>query len=279
MTRAAKSLHIAQPALSKTISTLEKELGVKLFDRKGKYIELNEYGKIYLKNVDIALRSLDIGKIKINEMIEGKQSEIKLLILSCSNLLPDLLGEFKGSYPNTSFKIAQNLLTSTKSDFDLCIESSYYNLSLDNYTMLLEEEIFLAVPQNHKYSNYDSIYLDEINNEDFIVLKKGTNFRNITDELCSSCNFEPNIVFESDNPSIVRGLINSGLGIGFMPDVSWGMVQSSKIKLLHIKDHTFKRYIFLSHNNPQDLSNATCLFKEFLIDYFYRLKKYKDKSI
>jgi len=48
MTRAAEELHIAQPALSKTVSLLEKELGVLLFDRRGRNIFLNQYGKILL---------------------------------------------------------------------------------------------------------------------------------------------------------------------------------------------------------------------------------------
>lgn len=273
MTRAAESLNIAQPALSKTISTLEKELGVKLFDRKGKYIELNEYGKVYLRNIDAALHSLDMGKIQINEMIQGEHGEVKLLILSCSSLLPDLLGKFKKNNPNISFKISQSLTTtSSVNDFDLCIQSSYYKLNPDNYTTLLEEEIFLAVPHDHKCANADFIYLNEMDNEDFIALRRGTNFRNITDIFCNSCSFEPNVVFESDSPSTVRGLIKSGLGIGFIPEISWGMEQSSNIKFLHIRDPKCKRYISLSYGSSQDISKASLLFKDFIIDYFNNLK-------
>ena len=55
MTKAAQELRIAQPALSKTIARLEEDLGVPLFDRKGRNIRLNSFGKVYLKKVEMAL--------------------------------------------------------------------------------------------------------------------------------------------------------------------------------------------------------------------------------
>lgn len=62
MTLAAEILQISQPAISKMIKNLEGELNVKLFDRTGKYIRLNEYGKRFLVKVDLALQTLEEGK-------------------------------------------------------------------------------------------------------------------------------------------------------------------------------------------------------------------------
>lgn len=62
ITKASHKLNIAQPALSKTISSLEKELGVQLFDRKGRYIVLNEYGRLFLKRVDSILDLVESSK-------------------------------------------------------------------------------------------------------------------------------------------------------------------------------------------------------------------------
>lgn len=274
MTKAAENLKVAQPALSKTISNLEKELGVKLFDRKGKYIELNNFGKTFLKNVDNALMSLDSGQRQIEELMSSDYGEVKLLISSCSNLLADLLGKFKKIYPNITFKISQYLLpTMTLDDFDICIQSSYNNKNIENQTPLLREEIFLAVPENHKLSNRKSINLSEVVDEDFIALRKGTNLRTITDIFCDSCNFTPNIIFESENPSIIRGLVTNNLGVAFVPSLSWGMIYNKNINLLHIKNPTCQRYIYLTSNKDNFLTKSAILFKEFAIEYFNTLSE------
>lgn len=272
MTRCAENLNIAQPALSKTISALEKELGVKLFDRKGKYIELNTYGKLFLERVDEALYSLDMGKKQITNLSTGNFGEVKLLVLSSSNMLPNLLREFKNIYPNITFKISQHLSnSSTINDFDLCIQSSYTKPNPHDFIILLEEEIYLAVPKNHKFEGYESIFLNESVNEDFITLKEGSNFRTITDIFCNACGFKPNIVFESDSPSTVRDLINAGLGISFIPGISWGMESSENIKFLHIKDPVCKRYIYISSKVDKHLSESVKLFKNFTIDFYNNL--------
>ena len=62
MTKAAKELRIAQPALSKTIARLEEDLGVQLFDRQNRQIKLNSFRKAFLKSVDTALSALEEGK-------------------------------------------------------------------------------------------------------------------------------------------------------------------------------------------------------------------------
>src|SRR3954454_11868431 len=67
MTKAAEELHIAQPALSKTIARLESDLGVPLFDRHKRQITLNAFGRIFLEQVEIELTALEEGKRRVTE--------------------------------------------------------------------------------------------------------------------------------------------------------------------------------------------------------------------
>nr|WP_286178575.1 LysR family transcriptional regulator [Bacillus sp. B4EP4a] len=64
ITRAAEQLSISQPALSRSISKLEDELGVQLFDRKGRNIYLNRYGKMFLNRVEQSIKQIEIGNRK-----------------------------------------------------------------------------------------------------------------------------------------------------------------------------------------------------------------------
>lgn len=273
MTKASEYLKIAQPSLSKTISNLEKDLGVKLFDRKGKYIVLNEYGSIFLKRVDEALSAIDTGKKEICDLIEDSTYEVKLLVLACSSLIPDLLGDFRNINPNIRFKIFQTIPEgSTLDNFDLCLSATDTYIPKENSILLLDEEIFLAIPTNHKFTKLDSVSLKDVSKENFISLKKGKAFRDITDDFCQLCGFVPNIIFESDNPSTVRDFISGNKGIGFFPGISWRLNSNSDVKLISIKDFKCRRIIEISWNSSKYMSDIVRLFRDFTVDFFNSLR-------
>jgi len=272
MTRAAQELHIAQPALSKNISMLEKELGVSLFDRRGKYIYLNQYGKAFLKRVDQALALLENGKQELNNLAGMKSGTIRLAVLAASNLLPNILSAFRSENPYISFDLVQHLKGAlTKSDFELCISSSLIHIDGIHRVPLVREEIFLAVPVDHSLADRESIHLSEVADEDFICLKPGQSLREITDNFCHSVGFSPRIIFESDDPSTVRGLIRAGQGISFIPEITWGGAEGAAMKLLHISEPVCERTIWLYYVDDLFLSQSAKEFRQFIIDFFAKL--------
>lgn len=272
MTRAAEELRIPQPALSKTISLLEKELGVSLFDRRGKYIYLNQYGKVFLRRVDQALAALEDGKQELNDLSIETFGEIKLAVLAASNILPDLLSSFRRQYPHISFNLIQHFPNSkTHHDYDLCISSSGLKLEDNNSIPLITEEIFLAVPIEHHLAGRSSVKLSEVAKDDFISLRRGKVLREITDSFCKYAGFTPNVIFESDDPATVRGLIRAGQGIAFLPAISWGGSAGSSMVLLHIEEPKCMRTISLTYSEERYLPHAACLFRDFTINFFSKL--------
>lgn len=272
VTRAAEELHIPQPALSKTISILEKELGVLLFDRRGKYIHLNQYGRAFLKRVELALTAIEDGKNELNDLAGKTSGGVKLAVLAASNLLPELLSSFRKEYPHISFNLIQHFPSSiTKPDFDLCISSSTMKLEGTNSTPIVKEEIFLAVPVEHPLAKRTSVHLSEVAGDDFISLKAGQSLRELTDSFCQYAGFTPHIIFESDDPSTVRGLIRAGQGIAFIPAITWGGATGTSMKLLHIEEPVCERTLSLSYTVERYLPQAARLFRQFAIDYFAKL--------
>ncbi|MEX8341001.1 LysR family transcriptional regulator [Clostridioides difficile] len=277
ITKASHKLNIAQPALSKTISSLEKELGVQLFDRKGRYIVLNEYGRLFLKRVDSILDLVESSKKELQDTSLENSGEVKILSPAAANVLPSLLSNFRKLYPNITFNVSHTLPSSyKKSDFDLYISSSFTKLNSENSITLTCEEILLGVSINHPLSLKDEVYLSEVSDENFIVITKGENYREVIDILCESANFKPKIAFESDSPYTIYALIKSLQGVGFICGKSWGLSQDPEIKLLHIKDIEFKRYLNLSWFSENYESKAVLLFKTFLSTI---LKIFKSKLI
>ncbi|MNI45089.1 HTH-type transcriptional regulator GltC [compost metagenome] len=272
VTRAAEELRIPQPALSKTISLLEKELGVLLFDRRGKYIYLNQYGKAFLRKVEQALAAIEDGKNELHELSGKSSGNVKLAVLAASNLLPELLSSFRKEYPLISFNLIQHFPGSiTKPDFDLCISSSSFKLQGTTSIPILTEEIFLAVPMEHPLAKFESIHLHQVANDDFISLRTGQSLREITDQFCKQAGFVPRVIFESDDPSTVRGLIRAGQGIAFIPAITWGGSEGTSMKLLHIDEPDCQRTLSISYSEERFLPQAAQVFRQFVIDYFAEL--------
>ncbi len=278
VTKAANELYIAQPALSKNISQLEKELGINLFDRNGKYIKLNEYGKLFLAKVDIALNALEDGKREITDL-QGKEfGEIQLIFLAASTIIPDLLSDFCKLHPNIRFQLFQHFPSEVgNSDFDLCISASHFEKQSENSMVLLNEEVYFAVPLNHPLSNRKSVSLKEVENENFISLKEGKPLRKITDDYCKKAGFKPKIIFESDDPATVRQLIKAGQGVAFIPQISWGSSVGSSIVFLHIEEPVCNRTIYIEWNEKRYLSKASILFRNFAMSYFKNLQDNAEK--
>lgn len=271
VTKAAKELLVAQPALSKTIRMLEDELGVSLFDREGKYIRLNSYGRLFLKKVDTALAALEDGKRELKSMKTNEHEVINLAFLAASPHLPELLRLFTEKYPCVNFNLLQHLPKYQNNEFDICISGLPLNFDGVASVPLINEAFYLAVPVMHPLANRNSIKLQEVSNEKFINLKKESAFRQITDSFCEQAGFTPRIAFESDDPATVRGLIRAGQGVGFIPAISWNSATGPSVRLLEIEEPVCNRTIWLSVMKERYHSNIVLLFKDFTMDYFKKL--------
>lgn len=277
MTKAAQELNIAQPSLSKTISRLEEDLGVPLFDRHGRQIRLNSLGKVFLQHVERAFRELAEGKRVIADMAGLEQGFISMAV-SNPRILPHLLGSFLAQYPDVRFRQFLGSTLSMKRqlenlEIDLCISSIPIDGSNIEWHSLMTEDIFLTVPAGHRLSGRESIDLCEAANEPFIVLRTGHGFRDITDEFCRQAGFIPSIAFEGDEPAVIRDLVRAGLGVAFTPALSLTWMSDPSLKRLHIRNPICQRTMGVARLKERYHSRAAEQFYHFVIDYFGKQKK------
>ncbi len=276
MTKAAQELCISQPALSVTISRLEEELGVPLFDRIGRKIRLNIFGKAFLKKVDTALRTLEVGKQEISDMAGLERGSVSLATTTL-NRVPELLAPFLALYPHINFRITQasteeaKVRMLEKGEIDFCLLSSPVNRVGICSLPLMTEEIVLAVPSTHRLKGRDRIHLSEVANDPFISLKSGYSFREITDEFCRKARFIPNIVCEGDEPAATSGLVLAGLGVALLP-VSFKK-NSPSLTLLRIEEPVCQWTPHVAWKEEQYLSIAAQTFREFVSQHFAPAKQ------
>lgn len=275
VTRAAEELHIAQPSLSKTIARLEESVGVPLFERIGKRIRLNQFGKIFLQRVERSFSELEDGQRELMDLAKLERGRVTVGTTS-SRLLPDLLKEFLTQHPQINFQLLQitrhleiqeRLISG---EIDLCISFLPINHPKIHCEPLTNEEIFLAVSPEHRLASRNSIQLSEIANDSFISLTTEYGLREITNNFCRQAGFTPNIAFEINTLEVISSLVNAGLGIAFLP-AYWREGNRMDIPVqLHIENPTCQRTICLSWVKERYLSVTTREFSKFMIEYFSR---------
>lgn len=272
MTKAANSLHIAQPALSQSIKHLEEELGVKLFERKNRSIRLNPCGKLLQKELLPIISVLDLLPVRLKEIDKEVSQTIQLNILSASTLVTQSIISFKKLYPDVKFRLLQNV---DETDFDICISCVISDKIPKGSILLLKEKILLAVPSNSKYAPLKTISLKQVEKEGFISFSGARPFRIICDEYCKQEGFKPQIIFESDNHECVKNLIYSNLGIAFWPEYSWGRLTDQNAVLIPINEPECSRSIYAILNESSINSEYVVAFLKHLIKLMINMQKNK----
>ena len=218
ITHAAQKLNIAQPALSANIAKLEKELDVKLFDRVGRQIVLNDCGKMLLEYVDVMLSNWDIACSKIDQYRRANRQEIK--IAATGILFPQrLIRDFKIEYPDITIKQSNIMVNEIEPSLlnlkaDYVISSIPVNSKETESYFLLKESLYLLVNHTHPLAARKFVHIEDLAGEPFISLPEGYAFRQTIDEWFSKAGMEHNVVFECF-PSQFADLVVQGIGLAF----------------------------------------------------------------
>lgn len=263
ITRASEELHIAQPALTQCIHRLESELGTPLFERKGRNIKLNQDGIDFKKKLEPLIFALE----NLSEEFKNRRTRhippVKIEISAGSDIIGNLLIEFKEKNPEIAFNLTQG----KSSGSQISITTSAYDAVLQPEDAVFTEEIFLAVPLSSLFARKPEIDLKDVAGENFIAFAGSKPLRQICDSFCKNAGFTPSVVFESDSPMLIRKLIEGGMGIGFWPAFSWGSFTSTKALLLPVKNSVCKRNLIV-HITEEGTQNPHAVkFYTYMISY------------
>ena len=269
MTKAAKNLHISQPAISKTIHEIETELGVPLFDRVGRMIVLNDYGKIMLKHTEEVFNSITAARNEISAASTINDKTVTIAARVASSHIGEIIRQFKQLHPDVSIKVVQmDLKNGFTEDIGLCSSSIRINKKTSH--TLFKEDIVLAVPVSHPFAKLDTINLIDVKDEPIIGLDSSQ--LNLTmKNACNKAGFNLTYAIESDDPSTARKFIKMGLGLAFVPVITWHKIsQLSDIRLIKIDNPACYRYVNLKWNPDTIKKPAVSAFRDFIEEYkFY----------
>jgi LysR family transcriptional activator of glutamate synthase operon len=270
MTRAAQELRIAQPALSKTISRLEENVGVPLFDRERGRIRLNTYGKAYLERVEKALNLLEEGQKVVSELAGLEHGSIHLAT-STLDRLSEPLGEFLSLHPEVQFQITQASMEEMTSlvesgEVDICFTLMPIKHPGLCAMTVLKEDIYLAVPRTHRFAEWKSVRLSEVADEPFIGYKEDFPTQKMNDQFFQQAGIAPKYACRVDDPASILKLIHAGLGIALFGCKS--EEEDPHLAMIPIEYPVCQRHFQIIWHEKRYLSMAARKFCDFVMQYF-----------
>ena len=264
ITKAAENLHIAQPALTKSIKALEDELNIKLFYKAGRGVKLSEYGEFLKEKIEPIIDELDVLPVAIKNFTDLNENTVSINVLAASTITTDIIIKFKKIYPNVMFKMIRKE-NETNADIEILTNAKNYDSFVSvKKRALVEEKIHVAVPIESPLARKEKIELIELKNSEFIALSGSRRFRPLCDAYCEYAGFKPRVTFESDSLIAVKNLIAAGVGVAFWPEFSWGKITHKNIKLLDIVKPDMKREIILYLTSRKN-SGISEKFFDFLV--------------
>lgn len=293
MTEAANTLHVSQPSLSRTISNLEKELGVQLFDRHGRKISLNEYGEKFLARVEHALRELAEGCKEISASYEEESRSI-IVSSSLSGFLTGAIADFLEFNPGIALTQRSDgyedilpLLEKQAVDFAL-VEKPFFHPGIA-WETISNEQMYAVVPKSHPIAKLESVPFSDLVHERIAVPPRGATIRSILEMFCQKMNVSIEPAFEiGDIFSLIR-MVNSGSAITCLPTSAlYEVIQYrggvnfesfNHVAAVPIMGKDFHWEIALSPPTGRNKSALSARFHDYCIEYFTKRQKDVDEII
>jgi len=274
MSKLAEEYYISQTALSNSIARLEKELGVNLFDRVGRNIVLNDYGKLYLQYIEPALNSIMLGQQAISNIHHKDINSVSIAIAS-SHLWGDMIGAFLTNHPNFSISQRECNVDMIKKqlpelDIDLIVSGAtdFDSPYLDSVSFI-RDKVRLYVPLNNPLAGRESIYLHEARDESFIFQPKHAGFSRFSEMLFKKAGFKPNVVAECDT-SLRRDLLRKGVGVVLASDsvLRARFFDNCNCVPVLVKDDFAVREMSCFWLKSRPLSPPAVAFRNHLLEYY-----------
>ncbi|MEH7384220.1 LysR family transcriptional regulator [Bacillus sp. JJ1521] len=232
ITRASENLHVSPATISQSISNVEKKFKITLFNRSRLgTIPSDEGKKIIEKAFEIVRKADELEKV-VETQVSSIDDEIKLVCTSGSllTLLPKTISTYKNRYPNTNVVFKEqsyqpNILEEVKqNDFDIGIISVNANAWVEwgklhkkflHFETLSQGSIYVSVSRSSSLALKDEITPEELLDQNIII---HSNMSPIFEDLFNQYG-KMNVIFESYNSEVIKGMIDEGLGISLFSNL------------------------------------------------------------
>lgn len=219
-TLAAKSLCIAQPALSISIKKFENQLGIELFRRDERHVELTHEGEVLVEHAQRIVRQVNDALLAVDELKGLVKGEVRLGTpgMMGSYFFPQIVMAFKTHFPNLKITVVEagtqsirQMLLSGELDIGVIHSSNVpEQLEIDP---LLTAQMVAVVGSQHELAGLESINFQTFFDHDLVMFKEGYFHREFIDNVCKTDHFEPKIAFETNLLPMILSIVRQEYAI------------------------------------------------------------------
>ena len=270
---ASKQLFISQSAVSQSVKVLERKLGITLFIRSTKRVQLTPEGEILLRYIEPAVNLIKRGEAQLMESstLGGGQLRIGASDTICRYFLVPYLNQFHKAFPNVHIKVTNQ--TSTKC-VDL-LESGQVDLIVTNYpnshlpermkTIPIHtfQDVFIASQEYYPELMNQSITLKELLKHPILMLDRKSTTSEFLHQLFQQHQLDLVPEIELGSNDLLIDLANIGLGIAFVPD--YCLTGSKSLFQVHITEPLPTRELVIAHNAHLPVPQAAKAFIQFFV--------------
>ncbi len=248
--KTAKAFMVPASDISQSVKRLEKELGISLFARTANRVTLNENGRVFYEKVLPALKLLEEAG---NFVKTENRSTLKICISIHRRIVMEAIEQFQKKHPHCGFVVTHTTPGHFK-DYDIIVSDT--RLDCDYWDTVAGEERFVLAYNQDVFSFSSQCAASELVDKPFITMNNESSVFQNTMRFCETLGFSPVIALQSEDPFYVRKCVELGIGISFVPELSWQGMFSGSVRFMNIGNLTRRIHIYQN-------KNATGLAKEF----------------
>jgi len=249
--RAAKMLHVSQPAVSVRIKSLEQELNERLFDRARKGVALTEAGTVLFASAEKIFSDVEEARARLRELKEAGAGQVRL---GCSDtvslyMLPGPLKKFRKKFPAAEVIIRNDhsagildLLLRGELDFGIVTRPPSLDHRLEARELLAEP--FVAVcRKDDPLTRRGHASLQAFDGRPMVALERGTVTRDAIDRVLRAAGAKPKVVLETGNVEVQKLYASMGFGCALLPRSAVTDADRRKLAVLPIREADLQRVI------------------------------------
>lgn len=273
MTRAARELHMTQPAVSIQVKQLQEAIGIPLIEVIGHRIHLTEAGVHLQKMHEVVSDEIASFRETVSQLRGGLEGSLTISAASTAKyFLPYLLGEFQRRYPKIRISLKVNnrdevLAHLNSNEFDLAVLSQVPDDRFLESFPFLENPLVICSAPGHPLAGQSRLTLSQLKNEPFIYREPGSGTRMVLERHLKDHGISVSPVMELATNEAVKQAIMAGIGISLISGLSLANeVRLGKISVLDVQGLPVMTHWHALHRKGKRLSPVTRNFLDFLTE-------------
>lgn len=271
--RAAESIHISQPALSRRIEKLENALGVRLFDRSTRRVNLTAVGRDFARKVRLILDDLDQTLLGIREVAATRVGEVTIACVPSAVyfFLPQVISRYHERYPRIKVKVIDdgaNEVLSAVVNGEVDFGINYIGREEPDIEFLSfhEDRFVVACRKDHPLAKMPAVRWAELGPHDFVSFSKRSGNRLLIDLALANTEGRPQSRHEVVNVTTLIGLVEAGLGVGAVPSLAMPAYDHPTLCSVDLIEPVVKRHLGLITRKGRSLSPAADQMFKLLVE-------------